>query len=82
MAKPMQLTIVSAVPLILASAFWATRVENIGESAMTTIPQNNKKLTNRISELILKTKGETKQHRHDKSNAKKAVILAPIRCEI
>jgi len=38
-AKPIQLTIVKAVPLFSAGAFFATSVENNGESAMTTNPQ-------------------------------------------
>lgn len=49
--NPMQFTIVSAVPLNFGMAFCATRVENKGESAMTTMPQNNKKLKKRTSEL-------------------------------
>ena len=39
MAKPIELTIVKAVPLNSDSALLATRVENKGESATTTIPQ-------------------------------------------
>ena len=42
MAKPIQLTIVKAVPLYLGIAFCATSDENSGESAITTTPQNNK----------------------------------------
>jgi len=78
----MQLTMVSAVPLISASAFWATKVENIGESAMTNMPQNNKKPINKISRFIVKIKGETKQQIQDKSSDIKAVFFAPMRCEI
>ena len=77
-ANPIQLTIVSAVPLISVSAFCATRVENIGESAITTMPQNIKKPIKSISELRLKIKGETKQQMQDKSKAEKAVFLAPM----
>lgn len=46
-AKPIQFTIVKAVPFILASALFATNVENRGESAITTNPQKNRKLKNR-----------------------------------
>lgn len=42
MANPIQFTMVNAVPLFAASALPATSVENKGESAITTIPQNNK----------------------------------------
>ena len=69
---------VSAVPFISASAFWATNVENMGESAITTIPQNIKKPIKRTSEPILKAKGESKQQIQDKRSAEKAVFLAPI----
>ena len=43
-AKPIQLTIVSAVPLEDAGAWPATKEENNGESAMTTKPQNMRKV--------------------------------------
>ena len=49
--KPIQFTMVKAVPLNLGIAFCATSVENKGESAMTTIPQNNKKPKNKYCEL-------------------------------
>ena len=42
MEKPIQLTIVSEVPLASSATFCATRVENNGESAITTNPQKNK----------------------------------------
>lgn len=45
--KPMQLTIVRAVPLSFFGALFATKVENRGESATTTIPQKIKKLINK-----------------------------------
>jgi len=38
-ANPIQLTIVSPVPLNSEGAAAATKVENCGESDMTTIPQ-------------------------------------------
>lgn len=47
MPKPMQFTIVSAVPLYCASEFCATNVENCGLSATTAAPQiksDNKKI--------------------------------------
>jgi len=60
--NPMQFTIVKAVPLISGSAFCATRVENIGESAITTVPQNNKKKRKLVEPNCVKAKGEIKQH--------------------
>ena len=75
--KPMELTIVSAVPFISAGAFWATSVEKRGESAMTTIPQKSKKITNRISNSTANIKGEMRQHPQDKSKAMNAVRFVP-----
>jgi hypothetical protein len=37
--KPIQFTMVSAVPLEVSGAAYATRVEKSGESATTDIPQ-------------------------------------------
>lgn len=51
MLKPIQFTMVKAVPLELAVAVFATRVENNGESAMTTKPQKIKNPIRRISEF-------------------------------
>ena len=39
MEKPIEVTIVSAVPLFWGGADWATKVENCGESATTVNPQ-------------------------------------------
>lgn len=50
MAKPTQFIMVSAVPFISVDAFCATRVENNGESAMTTIPQKMRKATKSTSD--------------------------------
>ena len=41
--KPIQLTMVNAVPLNSAGALFATKVENKGESAITTKPQKIRK---------------------------------------
>jgi hypothetical protein len=41
--NPIQFTIVNAVPFKCGFVFWAIRVENRGESAMTTKPQNIRK---------------------------------------
>ena len=47
-AKPIQFTIVKAVPLFFEGAFFATNVENSGESAITTIPQKIRKIINSV----------------------------------
>jgi hypothetical protein len=47
MENPMQLTIVKAVPFDSVGAFWATKVEKRGESAITAIPQIIRKPINR-----------------------------------
>lgn len=82
MAKPMLLTIVSAVPLVSGSVLCATRVENNGESAITTIPQKSRKANNSKSEFPLIISGETRQHKPDKNKAKAAVFLVPNDCDI
>ena len=42
--KPIQFTMVNAVPFSFEFEFCATKVENRGESAITTNPQKNKKI--------------------------------------
>ena len=79
-AKPIEFTIVSAVPLVVAAVFCATKVENIGESEMTTIPQNNKKVKN-TKVFDVKNKGETIQQIPDKSKAVFATFLLPKRSD-
>lgn len=79
--KPMQLTIVSDVPLDCAGADWATMVENKGESAMTTNPQKTRKTISTGAEAANRNKGDTMQHAHDSNSDKVAIRLAPKRCE-
>jgi hypothetical protein len=67
--KPNEFTMVRAVPLPEAGAFWATKVENIGESAVTAKPQNIKKRRKSISEFWKNIKGEMRQHMPDKLKA-------------
>jgi len=64
----MQLVMVRAVPFNFGVALCATIVENNGESAMTTIPQNKR---NRIKKVVLisKSKGESKQQMHEANSA-------------
>lgn len=81
MANPIQFTIVSAVPFISGEALLATRVENRGESAITTIPQKSIKPRNKYSDSKPKAQGEKTQHPRDKRRAVKAVDFTPALCE-
>ena len=74
--KPIQLTIVKAVPLDSAGALMATKVENNGESAITTSPQKIRKIIRTNTWPWLKTKGETRQHEPDETKAYVAIFLA------
>jgi len=75
--NPIQLTIVKAVPLTETGAFCATSVENKGESAITTIPQNNKKLIKIGVEAYVNSKGELKQQTQERVKKVAAVCLVP-----
>ena len=75
--NPIQFTIVSAVPLLCGSVFCATKVENRGESAMTTIPQKTRHPMNTISEDIIKINGDIRQHIQESSSAVKAIFFVP-----
>ena len=77
MKNPIQLAIVSAVPLVSAGAFCATKVDKSGESAITTMPQKNKKTKNKTSNSLLKMKGEIIQQTQDNSNEINAILFAP-----
>ena len=63
-AKPIQITMVRAEPLIPAAAVEATRAENCGESAATVMPQIIKKA---MKEKLLASiiQAEIKQQRHE-----------------
>jgi len=64
MAKPTQMTNVSAVPFFSEGAVAATRAENCGESAATVIPQIIRKITkNKLPETIIQ--GEIKQQKQE-----------------
>jgi len=75
--NPILLTMVSDVPLDSAAAFWATRVENSGESAITAIPQVNKKIRNSSEESGNRKNGEIIQHIQEIDNDIVAILLAP-----
>ena len=76
-ANPMQFTMVNAVPLYWMGAFFATNVENNGESAITAIPQTRRKISKMRVLLRLKTNGKTRQLKPDKASAKEATFLVP-----
>ena len=81
MANPIQFTIVSAVPCISAVTFLATRVENRGESIITTIPQKSRKPRKTLSDSVVNIQGESRQQPQDKSSAVNAICLVPMICE-
>ena len=63
-AKPIEFTIVKAVPFNFEGAFCATKVEKSGESAMTTMPQTvgeadkyENPLGIRITDMAVKFRG-------------------------
>ncbi len=68
---------VSAVPLFSAIAFLATRVENSGESEMTTIPQNRRNTMSNLSDPEVKMNGETRQQIQEQSRERKAMRFGP-----
>ena len=79
-AKPIQLTNVSAVPFNSGVTEVATRLENWGESAVTAIPhkhQPNKKIGEGNENKI----GEIKHSKPDIDNANIATFLLPIFCD-
>ena len=82
MAKPMQLTMVSAVPFDSAGALCATMLENKGEAAMTTKPQKRRKTVNTPPELLKNNSGDIRQHNPEANKAIPAVRLAPSLSEI
>ena len=76
--NPIQLTIVSAVPINCVGAFLATNVENSGESAITTMPQSTRKEIKSRGELSEKDQGEMIQQQQDKKRALYATFRMPI----
>ena len=73
MEKPILFTIVRAVPFVSGMAFWATKVENKGESAITTAPQNNRNTSRKAVEWNIKTKGENKQQHKEAERNSRAI---------
>jgi len=79
--NPIHVTIVIEDPFDSSGAFWVIKVPNNGESAITTNPQNSKKLISITAELAYKKRGETRQHKQESDKAIVANFLAPKRCE-
>ena len=72
--KPIQFTIVNAVPLSCGVVLFATRLENKGESAITLIPQITKKMIKSVGDSW-NMKGEIKQQKPEIDSAKIAIFL-------
>src|SRR5690606_26028676 len=76
-AKPIELTMVRAVPRDSPSALFATRVENRGESATTTAPQRRRNIMRSTAELWKNMRGESRQQIALIARAVAAVFLVP-----
>ena len=74
--NPMQLTSVRADPLFSTGTDPATKVENCGESMMTTIPQKKRKAKTKEG-AKRKMTGEIKQQIPEAHNAMKATLKLP-----
>ncbi len=79
--KPIQFTIVNDEPLYAGTADCATKVENNGESAITTMLQKNKKAKNISGEAPYKNRGDNKQQHPESAKAVDAIFFAPNRLE-
>ena len=75
--NPIQFTKVKEVPLDSSGALWATKVENNGESAITAIPQRNRKQRKRKVEFEKRKSGEIIQQRQDMNKDKVAIFFTP-----
>ena len=73
MAKPMQFTSVSPVPLSSFGTDEATRLENWGESAVTAIPQMHHTVKKRDIGIWNK-KGDERQNNPEIESANKATL--------
>ena len=79
--KPIDVTSVKAVPLTSAGAYWATSVENWGESVMTARDHINNIAS--ITDIgNWNNSGESKQQTPDIINAVNAVRAVPMFWEI
>lgn len=75
-AKPIDVTNVSAVPFLLASAVCETNAENCGESAITNEPQINNASKKRLGGSV-KNNGDSKQQTIDPDKEKNATFALP-----
>jgi hypothetical protein len=76
-AKPMQFTIVMALPLEEGSALDATIVENNGESAITVKPQIKRKKSKTKGEAVARKNGDNKQQQKEIKSAMEAILFTP-----
>ena len=70
----MEFTIVKAVPFNSGIACWATKVENIGESATTVTPHMINTLKKMKGEDIPKMRGDARQQKPDIAKLRLAII--------
>ena len=75
-AKPKQFTKVSPVPFNSFGIALATKLENWGESAVTTMPQKHQAPIKSVVEVIKNT-GDSRQHIPEDNKAIKATFLLP-----
>ena len=76
----MQLTMVSDVPLVFSGAFCAIKEENIGESAITKMPQRIKNIIKRYG-LEKRNSGDSKQHTPDENKETTAIFFGLKCCD-
>lgn len=81
MENPIQFTMVREVPFDATGALCATRVENKGESAITTSPQKKRNASSKYKEFPINRSGEAIQHKPDSNKNIVAVFFTPKYCE-
>ena len=81
-AKPIQFTIVKAVPFKVGMALCATIVENMGESATTANPQIIMNIKNKAGLPDRKISGASKQLNPERLRALNATLLLPVFLEM
>ena len=77
MAKPIQVTMVMAVPFSAGVALFATKEEKRGESPTTAKPQNSINTINEKVDCVVKKYGDTTQQINEASKNRNAVFLVP-----
>jgi hypothetical protein len=76
-AKPMLVTMVSAVPFWDGGALRATRVEKSGESEITTIPQKRRNAKNQDAFSQVNAQGRIRQQIPDRIKDRVATFFSP-----